>query len=161
MGGAVFPARREQLHCGSTQVMLRYIVEEQQYRRCPRQAGIRRAHGGCMTIVALFIVNDVHRHHLLLTPCARHAILMRATPSITRTGSQTGDCIDSGPGIIRSITRILMVRVSPMMFSHLFTTGLWGTLFFRLSVEVSIRLCGSTAYPLPRQLTSAVEPDCF
>jgi hypothetical protein len=53
---------------GATQAMSVYIVEERQLRRCRHAAGIRRAHGDYGTISALLVVNDVHRHRLLLAP---------------------------------------------------------------------------------------------
>ena len=70
---------------GATQAMSVHIVEERQRSRCPFQAGTQRAHGGCTTIAALLVVDDVHRHRLLLAPCARRASPMRATPSNSRT----------------------------------------------------------------------------
>jgi hypothetical protein len=72
---------------GATQAMS--IVEERQRCRCPRGAGTRRAHGDCATIAAWLVVNDVHRHRLLLAPCARRASHMRATLPNSR-GSQPG-----------------------------------------------------------------------
>jgi hypothetical protein len=53
---------------GATQAMSVYIVEERQRRRHPRVAGTRRAHGDCGAISALLVVDDVHRHRLLLAP---------------------------------------------------------------------------------------------
>jgi hypothetical protein len=53
------PASRGQMQGGATQAMLMTIVEERQRSRCPRQAGTRGAHGGCTTIAALLVVNDV------------------------------------------------------------------------------------------------------
>ena len=72
---------------GATQAMPVHIVEERQRRRCPRAAGTRREHGGCAAIAALLVVNDVHRHRLLLAPCARRASPMSATPPDSRTNS--------------------------------------------------------------------------
>ena len=87
LGGVAFRAPRGQMQGGATQAMSVYIVEERQRSRCPRAAGTRRAHGGCAAIAALLVVNDVHRHRLLLAPCARRASPMRATPPNSRTGS--------------------------------------------------------------------------
>jgi hypothetical protein len=56
-------------------------------KQMPRKAGTQRAHGDCTAIAALLVVNDVHRHRLLLAPCACRASPMRATPPNTRTGS--------------------------------------------------------------------------
>jgi hypothetical protein len=35
------------------------MIEKRQRSRCPRQAGTRGTHGGCTTIAALLVVNDV------------------------------------------------------------------------------------------------------
>jgi hypothetical protein len=53
---------------GATQAMSAYIVEERPRPNRPRAAGTRRAHGDCGAISALLVVNDAHRHYLLLAP---------------------------------------------------------------------------------------------
>jgi hypothetical protein len=53
---------------GATQAMSLYIVEERQRRGCPRAARNAKGARGLRTISALLVVNDVHRHRLLLAP---------------------------------------------------------------------------------------------
>jgi len=53
---------------GATQAMSVYIVEERQRRRCPAPLETLWAHGDCGPISALLVVNDAHRHRLLLAP---------------------------------------------------------------------------------------------
>jgi len=52
----------------ATQAVPVSTVEERQRCRCPRAAATRRAHGDCGALSALLVVDDAHRHRLLLAP---------------------------------------------------------------------------------------------